>query len=308
MSPRRIGQVIGWVLVVAGLLMMARQYALIDRVTVWPDIDRVWTESPPYSAASFWKFQHLITTLSVDDRFRGIVTHVLPDTADDLLADAVEYQAIPLEQFLPERFDALPADYTLIATNLRKERVYLSSQDIAREQPVIVIGIGAVKELFSHFLKYRMRRENTWTEQDGTPPWMVRPLGAFIHFPKDPAEHLKVDVYSQYGMTTDSFVVTAVDPFASIRDMDPEIVDLLAGSTVGCLVCHSYRGIGESAHHTTGLSGQGHGGYALDLASYPRDVMRRFLYNQETVAAEMGVTPFPPFAKDLAEKLLDSIY
>jgi hypothetical protein len=58
-----------------------------------------------------------------------------------------------------------------------------------------------------------------------------------------------------------------------------------------CLTCHALGGVGAKSHHTNGITARPQGGYALPLESYDPEVMRRFLFDQKSVAKTMGVSP-----------------
>jgi hypothetical protein len=75
-------------------------------------------------------------------------------------------------------------DY-LITTNIRNEKQFWKRQQIEPYQPVIVIGLDDEKNLFQLGVFYRAHREYSW-KSGAQPPMMARPLGAFIHFLKEP--------------------------------------------------------------------------------------------------------------------------
>lgn len=49
--------------------------------------------------------------------------------------------------------------------------------------------------------------------------------------------------------------------------------------------------MGVRSHHVQGLTGKAHGGFALPLESYPPDVWKTFIFDQETVTRKMGAAP-----------------
>jgi hypothetical protein len=49
--------------------------------------------------------------------------------------------------------------------------------------------------------------------------------------------------------------------------------------------------MGPRSHHVRGLTGKSHGGFALPLESYPSDVWKTFIFDQEAAARKMGATP-----------------
>jgi hypothetical protein len=59
----------------------------------------------------------------------------------------------------------------------------------------------------------------------------------------------------------------------------------------GCVYCHSFRGAGAQSHHVLAGTGEPHGGFALPLESYPPEVWKTFMFDQEKVAKKMGASP-----------------
>jgi hypothetical protein len=59
----------------------------------------------------------------------------------------------------------------------------------------------------------------------------------------------------------------------------------------GCVYCHSFRGIGSESHHATEAANRPHGGLALPLESYPENVWKDFIFNQEEAAKKIGASP-----------------
>ena len=80
------------------------------------------------------------------------------------------------------------------------------------------------------------------------------------------------------------------DPLAIARTAPKPLAAALTNEQ-GCLQCHTLRGNGGRAHHlraADGLVAEAHG---LAFEEYPRDVLRRFLFEQDAVAKSFGVGP-----------------
>ncbi len=71
----------------------------------------------------------------------------------------------------------------------------------------------------------------------------------------------------------------------------------------GCLKCHSFRGAGSRSHHMLASTGASYGAFALPLEEYPPGVLKRFLFDQDSVAKGFDVSPLK-VDKAIAEELL----
>jgi hypothetical protein len=121
---------------------------------------------------------------------------------------------------------------------------------------------------------------------------MVRTVGPFLFFPGGAPPELEDTTMAAFSLTPASFRFVKNDPLAGARPLAPELRDALLGVD-GCLKCHAFRGMGAHAHHVRASDGKAHGGFALPLEDYPREVLRRFLFDQAAVADGFGVTPLP---------------
>jgi hypothetical protein len=86
-----------------------------------------------------------------------------------------------------------------------------------------------------------------------------------------------------FALTENSFRKTKEDPLKAIRDVPKDVEEALTFRN-GCVYCHTFRGIGSRSHHVHALTGKPHGGFALPLESYPPEVWRTFMFDQEAVA------------------------
>jgi hypothetical protein len=275
------------------------------------------TSSPPSSSPAppvlpslaadrdgFWKNEKLVVTRPVNGLLQVAIVRVLAERTYEIHpAPMREYHAIPLAAYLATRPDIGSGEH-LVVTNIRGEQLYLRTADIAKHAPVIVIGIDEERNLFRIATGYQLQREYTWRETP-PPPKMTRPVGAFLFFPNGEPPEIEDTTLAGFGLTPASFRFTKDDPLARIRSLSPELRDALSGRD-GCLKCHSLHGAGARAHHVRANDGQPHGGFALPLEEYTRDVLQRFLFDQDTVAASFGVDPLhidPPTANALFEMI-----
>jgi arylformamidase len=247
-------------------------------------------QSPPFSTQPFWRRRELIRSYPVDQRFLNQILPVYSTLSYELQEWPLEkFHAIDLFSFL----DSLPAekrgrgDY-LVTTNVRNEKQYWRREQIAAYQPVIVIGLDDEKDLFRLGIFYRANREYSWKEGP-RPPLMARPLGAFIHFLKKPPQELPPQG-AQYGLTENSFKLMAADPLGPLQGLQKGLYDTITVRN-GCVYCHSLRGVGSRSHHVTAATAAQHGGLALPLESYPPEVWKSFIFDQESVARKIGASP-----------------
>lgn len=165
---------------------------------------RIWHD-PPLSTEPFWKHKKLIKTYPIDKRFRQRIASFFQGNAHMLQAwPFKKYHAIDLFAYL----DALgPAragrgEY-LVTTNIRNEKLYWRRRDIARYKPVIVVGIDDERNMFRFAIFYQALRQYSWVEDGERPPLMVRSVGAFIHFRKEPPPEFKLRYFADFSLTTD---------------------------------------------------------------------------------------------------------
>ena len=96
----------------------------------------------------------------------------------------------------------------------------------------------------------------------------------------------------RFGLTPDSLKRVDADPLAPLATLAPDERALLTRE-FQCVGCHSFRGAGGRASHLRALDAEKVGGYGLPLEEYPAPVWRRYCFEQEQVAKEIGATPVP---------------
>jgi acetyl esterase/lipase len=286
------------------LLEFLKAAPLPPEFAILVEAKRRWRK-PPFSTLPFWRHQNLIRSYTVDQRFVARMVPVYSSLRYELQEWPLEtFHAIDLFAFL----DSLPAEKSgrgdyLIITNIRNEKQFWKRQQIEAYQPVIVIGLDDEKNLFRLGVFYRANREYSW-KSGAQPPMMARPLGAFIHFLKEPPAEIAVQA-SQFALTEDSFRLAADDSLEALKDLPREIYAAVTFRN-GCVYCHSMSGTGSQSHHVTAMGGKAHGGLALPLESYPPEVWKAFIFDQKSVAEKIGASP-NPVAEQSRKSLFDLV-
>lgn len=256
-------------------------------------VKQLWTSKPPLDHKELWASETLVVTRPVNEAFDDAVSVVFQGVSYELnVLPGKEYKAIPLHAYLGSRDPAeIGHGEHLVVTNIRGEQLYLTRAEVERLKPQLVIGVDDERNLYRLFTWYRLKQEYSFKAgESATPPTMIRPLGPFLFFPDGVPDQLRDNTLARFGLTADSFHFVEKDPLASTRGSSKELRDVLSGPE-GCLKCHALRGEGARAHHVRAVDGKPHGGFALPLEEYPSDVLHRFLFDQETVAASFGVDP-----------------
>jgi len=245
---------------------------------------------PPYSTLPFWKYEKLVRAYPIDDRFIPMLLFIYRNRQEELLAWPLkQFYAIDLFSYLDtlSKSAAGSGDY-IVLTNVRGERQVWRRGQIERYQPAIVIGVDDEKNLFRFSSFYRMFHEYSWKPGPPTAP-LAMTLGGFIYFLKQPPRELAAQSW-HFGLTENSFRRFKADPLKAIRDVPKDVEEALTFRN-GCVYCHSFRGVGASSHHVHALTGKPQGGFALPLESYPPEVWKTFMFDQEAVARKMGAMP-----------------
>lgn len=260
-----------------------REYAM------FVDAKRRW-RNPIHSTLPLWRHEKLVRSHEVDRRFVSRLVVIYGNLRHELQEWPLQtFHAIDLFEFI----DGLPPEKVgrggyLVTTNIRNEKQFWKREQIESYKPVIVIGLDEEKNLFRLGVFYRALREYSW-KTGPQPPMMARPLGAFIHFLKEPPPEMALQA-AQFALTEDSFRLTATDPLAGLGDLSQDLYQTVTARN-GCVYCHSLRGLGSRSHHVVAATGVAHGGEALALESYPPEVWRKFIFDQVNVAKKIGASP-----------------
>jgi hypothetical protein len=257
--------------------------------TAWALSD-VWGRDAPLTTEPFWKDESLVVRRPTDARFRAAVRNVFGEMMRDLEPwPAATYDAIDLGAYLRAHPELGRGDWLEI-TNARGEKLVLSRREIDRKKLAIVVGIDDDRNLFRLFVTYNVHRTYSWKSETETRPLLVRHVGAFLHALAADGDGLHVTTLADFALTTSSFHVTDEDPLAAVRAMPKAVVATLTNEQ-GCLQCHALRGAGGHAHHLRAADGKVAEAHGLSFEEYPREVLQRFLFEQDAVAKSFGVTP-----------------
>ena len=250
-----------------------------------------WGAKAPISSEPFWKDERLVVRRPVDARFRAMLRGMYGEMLRDLEPwPLATYDAIDLADYLRAHPELGSGDWVEM-TNARGEKVVLRRGDIDRNKPVIVVGLDDERNLFRLFVTYNVHRTYSWKPETEPRPLMVRHVGAFLYLPDDEkVSPFHVSTLADMALTTASFRVTIKDPLAVARAL-PKLLGATLTNEQGCLQCHSLRGDGARAHHLRAADGKVAEAHALPFEEYPRDVLRRFLFEQEAVSKSFGVSP-----------------
>ena len=266
---------------------------------------RKWQE-PPLSTEPFWARAEMVRSHPVSDRFLAGFGMIYDANSRFELGSYPlrEFHAVPLPRFLETqpREKIGDGDY-LVLTNARREKVFWRLSEIARYEPVIVIGLDDERNLFRLSSFYRNKRAYSWTEEK--PAMSVRSLGAFIYFLKPPPAGIVSSTTAMYSLTIDSFRRAREDPLAAMAALPQDVREVMYFRNA-CLSCHSFRGTDVRSGHVKAQDGELQGGFALPLESYPPEAWHQFMFDNHKSAAAVGVRP-NPVAGPAAQKLFDIV-
>ncbi|WP_437849293.1 alpha/beta hydrolase family protein [Sorangium sp. So ce363] len=268
---------------------------------------RRWGAQPPLDLSEVRKDPRAITTYPVDVALQETISALFGKGGlERYPLPGKTYQAIDLLAYLAERpkSEVGEGDW-LVVSNLRGEQQYFPREVLKKAQAVIVVGLDDEDNLYRFVDFYRLKRAYSWIEGEEPMPMMIRPLGAFLHFRTPLPAGLGNKTYAAFGLGGASFHWVESDPLAPFRSLSGGLREALIGEQ-GCVKCHSFRGVNARAHHALALDGTPYGAYALPLEEYPSEVLRRFLFEQDAVAASFGVMPLR-VDETVAGQLLDLV-
>jgi len=272
--------------------------------------------NPPFSTEPFHtRFGALVRELDVDERFTEIVNRpfVRPPGTPPRLRFG-RYAAIELSALL----EAMSQDATtagalgrgdwLEITNVRGEKAFFPVARLEALGAHIVVGVDGERNLFRATDVYHTRRRYSWTDAEARRVDMARPLGGFLFFPgEEPGRDEAMPLFGRYGLTLDSFRRVRGDPRAVYADLPPRGREILTEQH-HCVSCHRFREVGGRALHIRARDGEPMGGHALPLERYPAAVFKRFVFEQDAVAEEVGANAVrftPEEAQALYQMVVD---
>ena len=248
---------------------------------------RYW-RAPELSTEGFWERRGLIEEREVDELLLAWLRGYFAASGSRAKVGAKRAFTIELDAWLEA--SGAGRGRWLVTDNARHERAVLDLEALRPYGPMLVVGLDDKRNLFEVVDLYHTQRRYTWKQPEAETWVLARPLGAFLHFRKQPPPALVPSVFGMFALTPESLRVTDEDPFAGLAGLDPELRDFLVTERA-CVSCHRFRGVGARAGHIRASDGRLVGGFALALEEYPADAWRRYVFEQSDVAAEIGATP-----------------
>lgn len=245
-------------------------------------IDDAWAE-PPLSSATFRATP--LAKKPADAELRAHIAALFGERVGDLEPWPAEtYDAIDVDAYLSAHPELGSGDW-LTVENARGERLVFARADLRRKKAELVVGLDDEPNLFRLFVTYNVYRTYSWKPEPAPRRLLVRPVGTFLHFPDGTRPSA---THAEFALT--SLRVSAEDPLAGARRQPAHVADVLTNDQ-GCLECHAFGSANARAHHVRAADGALAEAFALPLAEYPPDVLRRFLFEQDQVAETFGVGP-----------------
>ncbi|MGH1537353.1 MAG: hypothetical protein ACRBDX_04815 [Gammaproteobacteria bacterium] len=265
--------------------------------------ERAW-QNPLDTSEEFYTNSNHIYKKPINDGVKNVLVNFFSQTPYYLNQFPLEsYSAFDVLKFLDyERSE----DRNLYLTfKNKKGRYFVIDLSIYEEyKPMIVVGLDYVSNLYSLARFYETKKSYSWVAEDAPRQLFVDSLGPFLFFEKPLPENLRLPLW-QYGQIMfESIEITKNNPLVSFNNLEPDLSKVLVGN---CISCHEVSGIGGRAHHINAFTRELSPGFGLPLESYENKVMKNFLYNQEAVAAEIGVIP-NPVSEVIAKKMLNYLY
>jgi len=265
--------------------------------------------NPPFSTEAFFEEQGaLVREYDVDDLFTEVVNRPFPSKPNaPRRLRFKRYAAIDLIDLLKARGASKVGEGEwLEIENVRGEQVIFPMSRLRALRPRVVIGVDGERNLFRATDLYHTRRRYSWVDAEASRIDMARPLGGFLFFPgEEPTASEALPLLGRYALTLDSFRLHEEDPRAALADL-PTIPRVALTQTYQCVACHAFRDVGGHAFHLRARDAEPVGGHALPLERYPAIAWKRFIFEQEAVAEEVGAN-FVDFTREDAQVLYDLV-
>jgi acetyl esterase/lipase len=249
---------------------------------------RFWRE-PSFSSAEFWK-QGKVATHDATPQLARDLNLLFTGSGGPPRLRPQRYHALDLYAWLERNAEQVGRGRYLTLTNARGEQAHFDLETLRPYKPQIVIGVDEQRELFQLVDFYHTLRRNTWQQPEPEKWILARPVGAFLHFAEPAPKEIDPRAIGRFALTPESFARSDTDPLAALRSLPANERQLLT-SEFHCVSCHSFRGAGAKASHLRATDGARVGGYALPLEEYPPQVWKRYCFEQDVVAKEIGATP-----------------
>lgn len=262
---------------------------------------RFWRK-PSFSTAGFWKDGKAVVAHDATPELTRDVNLLFTGSGGPPRMRPQRYHALELYAWLERHAKQVGSGRYLTLTNARGEQAFFDLEALRPFEPRIVVGVDDQRELFQFADFYHTNRRNTWEQAEPEKWVLARPVGAFLHFAKPAPPEIDARAIGRFALTPESFRRSDTDPLAPLRSLTP-VEQRILTEQFHCVSCHSFRGTGARASHLRSTDGERVGGYALPLEEYPPQVWKRYCFEQNDVAAEIGATPVPlgEYARTLYE-------
>jgi len=265
--------------------------------------ERMW-QNPPITNEEFYSNLNHIYKMPISEGVQNVLMNFFSQTPYYLNQFPLEsYSAFDVLRFL--NYEHSNDSNMYLTFKNKKGRYFVIDLSIyGKYKPTIIVGLDHVSNLYSLTRFYRTKKSYTWVAEDTPRHQFVESLGPFLFFEKPIPANLKLPLW-QYGQIMfETIEITKNNPLNSFDDLESDLSNVLVDN---CISCHKVFGIGGRAHHINALTGESAPGLGIPLESYEINVMKNFLYNQDAVAAEIGVIP-NPVSGSVAKKMLDYLY
>ena len=253
------------------------------------EMRRFWRE-PSFSSAGFWKDGKAVVAYDATPELTRDLNLLFTGAGAPARVRPRRYHALDLYAWLERHAKQVGSGRYLTLTNARGEQAYFDLEALRPYEPRIVVGADDQRELFQLADFYHTNRRNTWEQAEPEKWILARPVGAFLHFAKPAPPEIDPRAIGRFALTPESFARSDTDPLAPLRSLTP-VEQRILTEQFHCVGCHSFRGAGARASHLRATDGERVGGYALPLEEYPPEVWKRYCFEQNDVAAEIGATP-----------------
>ncbi len=187
--------------------------------------------------------------------------------------------------------DAVAPGQKYVSFNTRLNQYMVVDLDqYAAYGPEIVVGVDDETNMYQLAWYYWNDLMYSWDTK--VPNISAKPLGPALVFTKPVPDDLALPFRQRTALHFKGMSFSNDDPLIKMKSYPPTIQTVITKSNE-CIYCHSIEGVGGRNHHLNAYTAQPQGGVALALEEYSDTVMREFLFNQEEVAAKVGLSPNP---------------
>lgn len=257
-------------------------------------------QHPPLDNDGFYEHPDFIKTYPIGDNFMALMKTFFHLDPPQLKQWAFKsFKGLDILAYRDKSAATKHARYLVLRNHLGKNYP-IDLNVYGKYKPLIVAGIDYESNLFRMTWFYRTKAGYSWIKDEVRPKISVEPLGAFLYFQKRLPTELQIPLALRSALSFGSIGFSNENPLAGLGKLSPSLQKIMTRTT-NCIFCHSLDGIGGRAHHLIATTAKAQPGFALPLRSYSRDVLRNFLFDQESAAAAIGMIPNPVSASGAKE-------